>query len=80
MMLIGKNRASLNLSFLIIVFIGLLYSKALISIGMILIGLIGLIIPNYKTTLFKLKQHPLLIAWMLIFVVHLLAVSILLTQ
>ena len=71
MMLIGKNRASLNLSFLIIVFIGLLYSKALISIGMILIGLIGLIIPNYKTTLFKLKKHPLLIAWMLIFVIHL---------
>ncbi len=50
MMLIRKNRASLNLSFLIIVFIGLLYSKALISIGMILIGLLGLIIPNYKTT------------------------------
>ena len=72
-MLIRKNRASLNLSFLIIVFIGLLYSKALISIGMILIGLIGLIIPNYKTTLFKLKKHPLLIAWMLIFVINLFA-------
>jgi len=67
------NRNHVFLFGISIMLFGLLYSRAMISIGVMVIGLNGIIHPNYKLLIQKLFKQPLLQLWMLVWFIHLLS-------
>lgn len=72
-MVLQKYRLPIALISFLAMCIGLLYSKAFISNGVILISLSGLIISSYKSNFKKLLEHKMLLAWMFLFFIHVLS-------